>query len=389
MQINVIMPTFNDAKTIEETLDSIKEQSYINWHLYIVNDGSTDNTSEIVKEYINKNNIIEKITYLEEENSDQLEAIKRGFKEISNPNSLVYICHSDDLIHDREVFKKVNDYFTNNKVDAIISDLVIIDENSKVIGQQKVKKYVMKENNIALQGLWLGRNLFVDVAFYRYQIIKEFVLDNYLTWNTPFWLVTKDDLKMLNVQNVNFPLMKYRQTVDNYINNEMGMLNVLNGELRCALKILKHYHIPFYKEQYYLFRLLNKIKLNYVVFFKHKEQKHLGKVTEFIVNKRIKNIVKYPYYVAIINYFNHYPSERKIIIKDISASDVFEGAAMRQFNKLMLDNKLSLFYLNIFEEMVKGFKYVVTTKKDYDNLVIILKFLDIYDYVEIEIRDGE
>lgn len=50
--VSVIMPTYNCAKFIEETLDSIKAQTYENWEVVIVDDCSKDNTKEIVDAYI-------------------------------------------------------------------------------------------------------------------------------------------------------------------------------------------------------------------------------------------------------------------------------------------------------------------------------------------------
>lgn len=51
---SVIMPTYNREKTIQAALDSVISQSYQNWELIIVDDGSTDNTVQIVKEFISQ-----------------------------------------------------------------------------------------------------------------------------------------------------------------------------------------------------------------------------------------------------------------------------------------------------------------------------------------------
>ena len=46
--ISIIMPVYNSEKYISEAIESICNQSYKNWELLIVNDGSTDHTSEII-----------------------------------------------------------------------------------------------------------------------------------------------------------------------------------------------------------------------------------------------------------------------------------------------------------------------------------------------------
>lgn len=55
MRFSIIMPTYNDAETIIDSIESLVNQTYLNWELLISNDGSTDNTRSLLKEFINKN----------------------------------------------------------------------------------------------------------------------------------------------------------------------------------------------------------------------------------------------------------------------------------------------------------------------------------------------
>ncbi|KQB44217.1 Glycosyl transferase 2 family protein [Flavobacterium daejeonense] len=52
--VSIIIPTFNRAHLIGETLDSVLAQTYENWECIIVDDGSTDNTAEVISVYIQK-----------------------------------------------------------------------------------------------------------------------------------------------------------------------------------------------------------------------------------------------------------------------------------------------------------------------------------------------
>ena len=52
--VSVIIPTYNRAHLIGETLDSVIAQTYQNWECIIVDDGSTDNSDEVIGEYVNK-----------------------------------------------------------------------------------------------------------------------------------------------------------------------------------------------------------------------------------------------------------------------------------------------------------------------------------------------
>jgi glycosyltransferase involved in cell wall biosynthesis len=52
--VSIIIPTYNRSSVIRETLDSVFAQTYNNWECIIVDDGSTDNTSNVVLTYVAK-----------------------------------------------------------------------------------------------------------------------------------------------------------------------------------------------------------------------------------------------------------------------------------------------------------------------------------------------
>jgi glycosyltransferase involved in cell wall biosynthesis len=54
--VSIIIPTYNRAHLIGETLSSVLKQTYTNWECIIIDDNSTDNTSEIIHNYIEKDN---------------------------------------------------------------------------------------------------------------------------------------------------------------------------------------------------------------------------------------------------------------------------------------------------------------------------------------------
>ena len=392
IKFSLIMPTYNDAISIVETLDSIISQTYKNWELIIIDDGSQDNTKEVIKNYKKKYDKENKISYYCQENADQLNAILNACDKITG--EYIYIIHSDDLFANENILSYVVKELENNEeYDAFLSKgSYIIDKASNITGKQKFLTYKNKNYVIPLQLLWLGRNLYWDFAFFKKEVFLTEVKNNYLTWNMPFWLNTESEPYILKVKTIDFFFIKYRVFEGNYINNEIGKLNVINGELRTATRLLKYYTIPFYRFQYLIFRCFNKINLLSIyrpIYFK-KESKNEDKIIKYIIKKRYKEgYEKYEFLDSLIKFYEK-ENNRTIYIKNISNHEkIFTGADMRKFNKMMLEGKLSKLYLNLLEEMSNGFSRIVTTKKDYKKVITLTKFLCIYPFVTIETEGKE
>lgn len=386
MKIYILMPTYNDSSTIVYSLDSILSQSYKNYEIIIVDDGSTDDTKKVINNYKKKYDKDNKIKYIYQENKDQLNALKTACNYIKEKNSLVYILHSDDLLDNPDVFKKAINYMKNNNYDAIISNVDTIDGNGNLSGKIKINKDINKKYIIPLQLLWLGRNLYIDSGFFRANIFLNQVYNNYLTWNGPFWL-DLDSKSILNVKNVDFNFFKYRVFEKNYINNDLGKLCVINGEIRVVTRLLNYYYIPFYKVQFYMYRLFNKLKINKLFrpFYFNKEAKNKKEVIKFFLRKRFTDIeITNNLYLNAIDNFYSKNTSRTIVIDEIPDDlPIYLGSDLRTFNKKIIENKLEKFYVNFLNEMQIGFDKIIINEKYKEKITNIVKFLSIYGSVEI------
>ncbi len=385
-KVSIIMPSYNDANSITETLNSVINQTYKNWELVIVNDGSTDNTETVIQEYKEKYDKDNKIKYIYQENGDQLNAILNGSKYLTGD----YICvlHSDDLLNGDDVLEKCVNYLENNSnLDAIIGDLVIIDEKSNVTGLQKVKKYIKSSYILPLQELWLGRNLYIDVAIHTKESFFQNVIPNYVMWNTPFWIdfSYEKEIKTLNVEKVDFSFYKYRVHSQNYEYSENGKLNIINGELRTFVSLSKYYDIPLYKMQYVLFRILNKLKLVYRPIYKKRPLQNIGEIIEFVIEKRFgKDYTNNLFLKALVSFYKN-KTNRKITINNIIDENiVWTGKDNAKFNKAINDNTLDEIYMILLKEMEKGFNTIcVINEEEKQKIETICRFLCIYPYVKV------
>lgn len=114
--ISVILPVYNVEKYLKECLDSILAQTYTNYELIVVNDGSTDNSLAIANEYKNK---FERINIISQENKGLSEARNAGYNLITG--KYTYFIDSDDFILS-ETFENLVSLAEEKQLDLIKFD---------------------------------------------------------------------------------------------------------------------------------------------------------------------------------------------------------------------------------------------------------------------------
>ena len=92
-KVSVIVPCYNQAQFLAETLDSVLAQTHENWECIIVNDGSTDDTEAVAKEYCNKDN---RFVYYKKENGGLSSARNAGLDIVQG--DYVQFLDSDDIL---------------------------------------------------------------------------------------------------------------------------------------------------------------------------------------------------------------------------------------------------------------------------------------------------
>jgi len=109
--ISIIIPTYNRANVLEQTLDSVLEQTYTNWECIIVDDGSTDTTDQILRKYCIKDSRFQYYKRPEESLKGGNVCRNLGF-ELSKGTFIKWL-DSDDLLSHDLLVSQVNTLSTN------------------------------------------------------------------------------------------------------------------------------------------------------------------------------------------------------------------------------------------------------------------------------------
>lgn len=186
--ISVIIPTFNRAYSLPATIESVLRQSYKNYELIIIDDGSTDNTKDILKSFGNK------ITYKYQNNGGITRARNAGL-EISS-GEWVALLDSDDLWYEHKLERHVEDILKHKELDIHITNAHIFREHIgtevnlfKFIGLEKLleKKLTIIEKPVFYQFSF-------GIAWVQCSLIKREILFKVGLYDTNLTIYTDFDL---------------------------------------------------------------------------------------------------------------------------------------------------------------------------------------------------
>ena len=127
--VSIIMPSYNTAEYIEQSIKSVQAQTYDNWELIIVDDCSTDNTDDVVACYLSD----ERIKYIKnEKNSGAAVSRNRALREAKG--KWIAFLDSDDLWHPEKLERQIS-FMKDNGYSFSYTNYVEIDEQSNPNGK--------------------------------------------------------------------------------------------------------------------------------------------------------------------------------------------------------------------------------------------------------------
>ncbi len=122
--ISVVIPAYNSEDTISETIESVLEQTFSNFELIIVNDGSTDKTLEIISRFLD-----ERIKVISQENSGPQRSRNVGAKNAQG--KYIAFLDADDLWTANKLELQFKALENNLKASVVYSWTNVIDQNGQ------------------------------------------------------------------------------------------------------------------------------------------------------------------------------------------------------------------------------------------------------------------
>jgi len=127
--VSIIIPTYNNADKIVETLDTVFNQTYDNIEVIVIDDGSTDKTEDVVLSYKVAVHQNKKLIYYKQDNAGAPAARNKGLEMATG--TLVKFLDSDDVLYDNDVLNKQVNFLNEGGYDIVYGTEVYYQDNFK------------------------------------------------------------------------------------------------------------------------------------------------------------------------------------------------------------------------------------------------------------------
>ena len=153
MKVNILMSTYNGQQFLAEQIRSIQDQSYTDWTLFIRDDGSSDNTKEILKDFERQDS---RIHLIDSDKSDNLGVIKSFHKLVNHHRADYYFFSDQDdvwLPNKLELsLKEAQNYLADLPL-MVYMDLKVVNQDLEIMTESMVKSQSHHANTELVQEL--------------------------------------------------------------------------------------------------------------------------------------------------------------------------------------------------------------------------------------------
>lgn len=153
MKINIVMSTYNGEQFLAEQIDSIQQQTFKDWQLLIRDDGSSDQTPEIIKSFVAQD---PRIIFINEHDCENLGVVKNFFTLIKHDKADYYFFSDQDdvWLEDKlETMLAVARQYPDQLPLLVYTDLCVVNQNLQVMNQSMIRSQSHHANTELVQEL--------------------------------------------------------------------------------------------------------------------------------------------------------------------------------------------------------------------------------------------
>ena len=165
--VSIIIPTFNYGKFLTDTLQSVKNQSYKDWECIVIDDGSMDNTRDVVNNFVVSDN---RFKYIYQANEGVSSARNAGIKE--SVGHFIQFLDGDDLLQEDKIKSQVDAFTNYPNIDIVYNEVRFFDDGNQA--QLRTSLNGDKPDN------WMPK-----LSTKGTEIVKQFSKINFLVMNSP------------------------------------------------------------------------------------------------------------------------------------------------------------------------------------------------------------
>ncbi len=174
-EISVVIPAYNVAKYIVDSITSVVNQSFTNWELIVIDDGSTDTTAEIIKPFLSD----QRIKLISQHNKGVSVARNAGIRMATG--KFITFLDADDYYLPTNLEDKRNLLLSNLMIDFVYCDVMHCDEK---LNDERIEKGVEPDNLFHKVLQWQGETIptLPSNVMVKTSLMKEkFLFDEHLS----------------------------------------------------------------------------------------------------------------------------------------------------------------------------------------------------------------
>lgn len=274
--VSVIIVVYNGEKYIDEAIQSVLNQTCKDIELIVVDDGSTDNTREVVQKY---NNII----YIYQKNKGEGAARNLGI-ENSKGDYLAFL-DADDLYEIDKIEKQSKILNENNNIDIVYNDLKVVDEKLNYLNTLKSEGIYDKREDLLANVIYRQVIQGPICMMMRRKCIKGIKWSEELVYTVDYEYVLKLAFKY-NFKYLEEPLYIYRRHGNNLSNKH-------NATVEEEIKIIKNLGIECINDAVSKSSLSQQEKMILLgkIYIKIREYKFAREILEEVMIEKEDNVI--------------------------------------------------------------------------------------------------